>query len=256
MSRQVDQTRRLRAVPTPAAIGLALAAAPLTWWGVGPLGTGWPDHDLGPYHVSVGIEVAIGVVALAVAAASGVAIAASVRRPAPRAVGITTTALLVLAGVVGAAGWRVATAGGTGANIGGGMVQLFGPTVIAGLLAAAAVTEARRRRARPLHAAAWLVLAVLVAPLLYGAELAVHRYEQSVGVIGSDEYASVHVGQTHHDVRDRLGRPGEVVDWFFAPPPAGSVCDYYDAAGTDSGVYRICYRDGVVVNKQSSDHPR
>ena len=82
-------------------------------------------------------------------------------------------ALLASAGVVGAAAWRVLTAGFVGADIGGGVVGLLGPLVIAGLLLwaariAAAAGHQTRWRTRLLTLAAALTAPVVYAVLLSG----------------------------------------------------------------------------------------
>jgi hypothetical protein len=60
------------------------------------------------------------------------------RSPILRAT-LIVDALLIVAGVIVAGGYRVATAGVIGANIGAGIVILFGTPFVAGLVIAAAV---------------------------------------------------------------------------------------------------------------------
>jgi hypothetical protein len=247
--------------PSPAAplwgvLALAVASPALTWWAVGPLGAQWPDHELGPFHVSLLLErIALGVaLALTVAAAVGISLP-TLRRRARRTVSPWTAPCLVAPGVVGAIGWRVETAGGVGANIGAGLAELTVPLVVAGLLVGALAIEANRPGRGFRHTKALAVAAVLAAPALIAADRAVISYDQSIGVITASEYASVHRGESHSAVRDRLGRPGDVVDWFFTSPAAGSRCDYYTDNKTEPLVYQICYRAGTVVSAKASEHP-
>jgi hypothetical protein len=247
--------------PSPAAplwgvVALAAASPALTWWAVGPLGAQWPDRELGPFHVSVLLErIALGVaLALAVAGAAAISVPA-LRRRARRTVSPWTASGLVAPGVVGAIGWRVETAGGVGANIGAGLVELTVPLVVAGLLVGAVAIEANRPGRGLRHTKALAVAALLVAPALVAADRAVVSYDQSIGVISAGEYASVHRGESHSAVRDRLGRPGDVVDWFFTSPAAGSRCDYYTDNKTGPLMYQICYRADTVVSAKASEHP-
>lgn len=240
------------------ALALVVASPVLTWWAVGPLGTEWPDHEFGPYHVPVLPErIALGV-ALALAAAAVLAISVpTLRRGARRTLSPWTALCLVLPGVIVAIGWRLETAGGVGANLGAGFADLTVPPVVAALLVGAVASEANRpgkefRRAKVL---VLTVLALLAAPLLLAVEQGVVSYDQSIGIISAGEYASVHPGDSHSAVRGRLGRPGDLVDWFFTAPAAGSTCDYYTDNKTQPLVYQICYRAGTVVSVKASENP-
>jgi hypothetical protein len=253
MSSDTDQ--RVRPVPLWHGIGLALAAPALTWWAIGPLGRQWPDYQYGPYRVPPLAEQVVGVVAIVIAALSVLAIAVpATRRAARRTLTPFTVMCLIAAGVLGAAGWRVQTAGSVGANIGGSLLLVIGPVLIAAFLVAAVRTEfvTRGREMRHVKALTWL--AALVAPSLIATQQGLVIHDQSIGVIGSADYAKVHVGDTHDQVRKQLGRPArEAIDWFFTAPPAGSNCDYYTSHGHT--VYQVCYRNDVVVTAKASDGP-
>ena len=73
------EQRRL-AVPALAAAGLVFAAAPLTSWAIGPLGTDWDHHDVGPFHVAPALLYAVGAAAAVVAVASTTAVVVAARR--------------------------------------------------------------------------------------------------------------------------------------------------------------------------------
>lgn len=238
-------------VPLSAGVGLAVAAPALTWWAIGPLGGPMPDHLYGPYRVPLALERFAGVAAILIAVAAVVGIAVSARGRTPRhSMAVGATLCLVAAGAFGAAGWRVETAGVVGANIGGGLVWLAGPIVIAGLLVAAVRIERQARGTTMAHWALLTGLAALAAPVLFAVQFGLSWYDQSIGVISAGEYATVQVGDQHSGVRDRLGRPGDPVDWFFTSAPTGANCEYYSGKGTTPTLYQLCYRDEVLVSKK------
>lgn len=193
--------------------------------------------------------------ATVIAALSALAIAVpAMRRTACRTLTPWTVLCLIAAGVLGAADWRVQTAGSVDPNIGAGALLGVGPILIAALLVAAVRIEFVSRGRELPHVKVLTVLAALVAPLLIAAQQGLVIRDQSIGVISSADYAKVHVGDTHNQVRDQLGRPGrEAIDWFFTAPPAGSNCDYYTSHGDT--VYQVCYQDDVVVTTKASDGP-
>lgn len=238
-------------VPLRAGVGLAVAVPALTWWAIGPLGRQMPDHEYGPYHVPLALERVAGVAAILIAVAAVAGIVVSTRGRTPRhSMAAGTTLCLVAAGAFGAAGWRAETAGVVGANIGGGLVLLAGPMVIAGLLVAAVRIERQARGTTMAHSTLLTWLAALAAPVLLAVQFGLSWYDQSIGVISAGEYATVQVGDQHSGVRDRLGRPGDPVDWFFTPAPTGATCEYYHHGITRWTVYQLCYRDGVLVSKK------
>jgi hypothetical protein len=119
-------------------------------------------------------------VAIVVAAVALRAIARSHRRGAARhSVAPWTTVCLVAAGFLGAAGWRIGTSGAVGANIGADMVLLTWPVLISALLVAAVVIEYASRGRVLRHAKLLILLAVLVAPLLYAVQSVLIRYDAS-----------------------------------------------------------------------------
>ncbi len=263
MATQTALTRERRRfpVPAPAAAGLVFAAAPLTWWAIGPLGTDWDHHDVGPFRVAPALLYAVGATAAIAAVASITAVAVTARRGARKsraAIDASALWLTMVAFSSIAAGWRVATAGSSGANNGGGMAQLGGPVLVAMLFVAAVVVQARHRPMRRVQVAVLATVAVLTAPMLWRAESAVYAYDQSRGRISRATYDSVVLGSTRTQVRDRLGTQGEKTDWFFGPAPEGAVCDYYDRSepGPESLVFRFCYRGTRLIKKESSTAPR
>jgi len=121
-----------------AALGLVMAVPVVTWWIVGdqsdvPAGAE-PDYTFEPFHVGLGIERAVGIgsTVLAVVALLVLAWATYRHHLDPRWWGVLFP--LMAAGFIVGSGWRVMTAGGIGANIGAGLVVIFGGPVVAALL--------------------------------------------------------------------------------------------------------------------------
>lgn len=113
--------------------GLATAAA--TWGILGDVSEpdGWIQMVPAP-RVPRGVELAIG----AAGALALVAIAVALRRTAvPRATGELVT-LFVLFGCITAAAWRVLSSHTYGANIGGGLILMSAPFIVAGFAIAIA----------------------------------------------------------------------------------------------------------------------
>lgn len=261
MAAQMTSPSALRrsAVPALAAVGLVFAAAPLTWWAIGSQGADLPDHDVGPFHVAPALLYAVGASAVVVAVTSLIGVVVAARRGARQSRAAVDGWALVLTMVAFgsvAAGWRVATAGSFGANIGGGMALLGVPVIVAMLLVAAVVVQARHRPMRRLSVAVLATVAVLTAPLLWGAESAVASYDQSRGRISRSTFDSVVLGSTRAQVRDRLGSADEKTDWFFGATPAAVVCDYYFSPEPDFAIFRFCYRGTRLIGKESSVAPR
>ena len=145
---------------TPAVAGLLVSAPVVSWWLPGDL-TGEKskalaadgevlDHMVDPLPLGSTAELVIGVLACLVAIASAAVLirATMARRIDPR--WWTVLGPLVAAGAVIGFGWRMITAGGIGANVGGGLTLLFGLPIVAVLLIVAGVNALalRRRRAR------------------------------------------------------------------------------------------------------------
>lgn len=145
-----------------ALLGYALAVPVLTWWLVGDLthpaarqlaAEGVPlDYYIRPPGLSTGQQTAIGVTALLVTAATAaVMISSLVRRTAPVTLWLMVLLPLTAAGVIVGFTWRVWTAGSVGANIGAGLMLLFGLPMAGGMLllaGLAGVGIAKRRRDR------------------------------------------------------------------------------------------------------------
>ncbi len=256
----VDQARReaTRLVPLRSAIGLVFAAPVLTWWAIGPLGREWSDYEYGPYHVPVGLERAVGAGAVLVLLAALVHMVRAWRgRAGQGGLALGTTACLLVLGATAAIGWRICTAGVVGANIGAGFVLLLGPVLAAGLVVGAVLVECAARQVRPWRTTLLAGLALLTAPGLWAGAIALTAYDQARGEITAQQFASVQVGDPRDGVRARLGPRGELVDWFFPAPPAGSTCDYWSGTYSDQSTlqYRVCSAAGRVVVSQTSSSP-
>jgi hypothetical protein len=117
------------------AAGLTIAAAVATWWLVGDLSTPGSDVDyaFGPLTVDPTLERALGVGSIAVLVVA-LGLLASARWRGFLARWWSVLVPLVLVGVIVGAGLRVMTAGVIGANIGAGLVALFGGPVVVALL--------------------------------------------------------------------------------------------------------------------------
>ncbi len=149
MDRWPAGTARSSPAIVAASVAVVLALPAAAYAAVGDQSSTAPpyaDHLWHPPSWSERDVRAVGVAAAIVALAGlGVLVRAARRRELPRVVAVID-GLLVVAGLVVALGSRVLTAGVTGANIGGGMVLMFGPPLVAGLLVAATVTAVRRGR--------------------------------------------------------------------------------------------------------------
>jgi hypothetical protein len=278
-----DRSKERRASLWLPTLGIALATPFLVWFAVGDVSFGGPGrlgnfHELGPYTVGPESGYVVGGVAAVVAL---VAFAVLVLRTREGAVNWWWWAAVVIlagAGSVGAIGWRVATAGVVGANIGGGFALILGPLMIAGLLVLAvwlayvAGQESARsgKGSGRRHALRWAwlltVAALLVAPGLYAVEGALFRYERALskpsdvgpGLISPRQYADVRSGQTQAAVQKTLwpefsGWDDEYFPRHYPTPTAGLVCDDY-LNGEYTIAYRFCFRDGVLVSKASEEH--
>jgi hypothetical protein len=250
------------------ALWLPMAAIALTspffvWFAIGDLsfgGRGSPglSHEVGPYQVGPESGFVVGGVAALVAAAAVGVLVIRTRQGVAALRTWAVTATLVAAGALGAAAWRVLTAGVVGTSIGGGVVLFAAPLLLAGLLVGAVWlsfggAHGRLRRA-------WLLTAgaVLVAPALYAVLFALSGYDASAGLITAQQHAEVRVGQTRSEVHAVLGREGrdDFAALGFPPVAPGMLCDYYvevDAGGARlPEAYRFCFRAGVLVSKDVS----
>ncbi|MEV0241297.1 hypothetical protein AB0I06_15380 [Streptomyces sp. NPDC050674] len=92
------------------------------------------DYAFQPWDIADGVAAVAGGLALALAAAgAGVLVRASLRGALDRRWWGVLGPLVVL-GLMAGVGWRILTAGGIGANIGAGLLVIFGTPVAAGLL--------------------------------------------------------------------------------------------------------------------------
>src|SRR5215472_1781022 len=122
----------------PAAAGLVLAFPVASWWLVGDLSTvpasEHPDFAFRPLDVGRGVERAAGLASVLVAAVMLLMLVWFTVRHLFDARWWTVLVPLMAAGFIIGAGWRVMTAGVIGANIGAGIVVIFGGPLVAALL--------------------------------------------------------------------------------------------------------------------------
>ena len=122
------------------AVVLILATPVATWSLVGDLSepVADPDYLIRPVDLPRGLEILL--LAASVAATLGATAYLVYQRRTRRMdrKWVPPIVLLAVAGVVVGSGWRVLTAGVIGANIGGGMVILFGGPFVLALVVAAA----------------------------------------------------------------------------------------------------------------------
>lgn len=234
--------------------GVALSTPFLAWFVVGDLSlnrSAFLSHEYGPYDVGPqwsGYVVGMGT-ALALAAIGMLVIQTWQRVADLRTCAVAV--LLAMAGAVGAYGWRVLTAGFTGDGLGGGIVWLTVPSLIAGLLIGAVWVADTGDRQKLRRTRLFTLAAVLVAPALYGVLFGLGRYDDAAGRISGEQYARVQLGQTRPAVHETLGRElSEDLSRYstFPRTAPGLRCDYYD--DTRGGhAYQLCFRAGVLVSK-------
>ena len=138
---------RSRNVARPALIASVVATPSLTYWLVGDLSEDGDDYHLDYMRrsaISERVASFLGVVSLLVVVASSVVLWRNRRvvHGSARSIAGLCTAV----GVIVGSGYRVTTAGGSGANIGGGLIILVGTPVCVFLLAAAAIIGFTSRR--------------------------------------------------------------------------------------------------------------
>jgi hypothetical protein len=234
----------------------------LVWFAIGDLsfrGRAVDDYVYGPYDVGPESGYFVGASAAVVALAALAVLVILTRQEMVdrRAWAVVTT--LATAGALGAAGWRTATAGVGGANIGAGFAVLFVPPLIAGLLVVAVWLVGGAGRWRPRWTWLLTLAAVLVAPALNAGLGALSAYDADGGLITARQYADVRIGETQSSTRKRLGREGADTYWFFPPVTSGLRCDYYldvsRATSPDAPVYQFCFRAGALVSKNLSADP-
>jgi hypothetical protein len=234
--------------------GIAFAAPFLAWFAIGDH-SGGPSYEFGPYQVGPESGYVVGGVATIVAAVALAVLIIRARRGVVDLRMWAVVATLAMAGALGAAGWRAVTSGYSGSDIGGPVVILLDPLLIAGLLVGTVWIAASGEHRQPRRT--WLLTgaAVLVAPTLYAVMFALSTYDDAAGFITARQYADVRVGQTRSAVHDRLGRQGEDLAYaVFQPGAPGSFCDYY--IETNGGhAYQLCFRAGVLISKATKTYP-
>jgi hypothetical protein len=226
---------------------------------MGDVSTG-DSHLFGPYDVPSPGWVVVGMAAVVALVAIGVLVVRT-RQGVANWWWWSVVVTLAGAGSVGAYGWRAATAGAGGANIGGGLAVLVGPLLISGLLVAAGwlafvaqhvsapVPRARERPHALRHAWLLTLAAVLVAPALYAVLFALSAYVP--GFITARQYAAVRIGQPQSAVHEKLGRePFGSSNESFPPTAPGLGCEYYLETSNEHS-YRFCFRAGVLISKDS-----
>lgn len=165
MSRD-DHVKTRRAPQWWPTASIALATPFLVWFAIGEPPT-YAIYRFGPYDIGQQAGHIAGIVAAIVGAASVTVLVIRTRRGVTDLQSWVVTVVLAIAGALGAAGWRGLTSSYSGADIGGPVVVLLVPLLIAGLLVGAAwIADAGGRVARR---RTWLLTmaAVMVAPVLY-----------------------------------------------------------------------------------------
>jgi hypothetical protein len=119
-----------------AAAALVIATPVATWWLVGDqssAGTGL-DYAVRPIELDPAVERMVGIGSVLAVVVSALVLARASRRRQLDQRWWSVLVPLLLAGLIVGAGWRVLTAGVIGANIGAGLVILFGGPAVAALL--------------------------------------------------------------------------------------------------------------------------
>jgi hypothetical protein len=150
MRRSQDRSTNL-SIPVALASMVVLATPVATWWLVGDLSEGPgasgrppPDYMFRPPRLSDTVETVLGVSAVLVAVSALVALAGATWQGAVELRRWRVLAPLMVAGIYCGFAWRVMTAAVHGANIGGGMLLMFGVVFVPAMVAIA-VGQARRR---------------------------------------------------------------------------------------------------------------
>ncbi len=119
-------------------LGLVLAIPVATWWLVGDLSTvpatADPQYAIRPWPIDPDIARAMGVGSLVLAAAVIAGLGWASWQGLLDGLWWSVLIPLAMAGGISGGGWRVMTAGVDGANIGAGLLFLFGGPVIVSLL--------------------------------------------------------------------------------------------------------------------------
>lgn len=120
----------------------------VTWWLLGDLSEDVvdPDYMIRPPDLTGGQQLMIGGGATAVAVVAVGMVFVAVRRRTVTPAEIRAVVPLLVAGAFCGLAWRILTAGVIGANIGGGMVLVFGPFFVLGMLVLSVVWWLQRSR--------------------------------------------------------------------------------------------------------------
>lgn len=104
-----------------------------------------PAYFIRPPDIPAVVEHTVGGISLAAVITTTVALACAWRREPPEPGWLSVLLPLLAVGVIAALAWRVMTAAVMGANIGAGMIVLFGTPVVIALIAFATISAWRRR---------------------------------------------------------------------------------------------------------------
>jgi hypothetical protein len=255
MSKGVDN-RPHRSLWLPTA-GIALSTPILMWLAIGDLSSGgalqlW--HQYGPYDVGTESGYVLGGLAVVVALASMGVLVIRSRQGAVDWRSWTVVGLLAAAGSVAAVGWRVFTAGVHELTPAIFVTETVAPFLVTGLLVAASWLAGSGGR-QPLRRTWSLTMAALLLfPVMAGAQSLVSARNHDDGLITDLQYAGVRIGETRLALHQRLGNEARPDFNVFPPVAAGLQCDFYydgDATGSAPGAYQFCYRAGALVSKES-----
>ena len=146
--------------------GIALATPFLVWFAIGEPPT-YAIYRFGPYDIGQQAGHIASIVAAIAAAASVAVLVIRTRRGVTDLRSWAVAVFLASAGALGAAGWRGVTSSYSGADIGGPVVVLLVPLLIAGLLVGAAWIADAGGRVRRRRTWSLTLAAAMVAPVLY-----------------------------------------------------------------------------------------
>jgi hypothetical protein len=129
-----SSVRRLHVIAAMAVV--VLASPVLAWFAVGDTSEAVPNPDymFRPPSLSTTQELALGATAFALGAAAAVVVVSALRSGVVALGELAPAVPLLLAGAFLGLAARIVTAGVSGANIGGGLVILFGPFVLLALV--------------------------------------------------------------------------------------------------------------------------
>ncbi len=133
---------------TAAGAVLVLAVPFAVAWVVGDLSETndpRPDHVVRPPEIPAALELTVGALSVVLVIASTAVLVWSWRRERPEPGLLSVLLPLVAVGAILGLAWRVITAAVIGANIGAGLVMLFGPPVVLVLILVAGISAWQRR---------------------------------------------------------------------------------------------------------------